>query len=132
MPREPYYPIDHPPITVTFKHERQSRPNPDPDGPDLLRYVDSIAYDPAVLWVKPGDRVQWTSNYNLKICFHRGTPLGSIRIRVHAGEYSAWETVLADAKPRGYHYNVHAALPEQVGGEWLIDGDPGCPELIVE
>ena len=98
--------------------------------PGEERVVDSIDYRPAVVRVQPGDEVRWISNYNLKVCFHKGTPFQRIQIETPAEVESAPEPVLRDAEKRGYHYNVHGALV--VGGQLLFFGDPGCPEIIVE
>ncbi len=98
--------------------------------PEEERVVDSIDYRPAVVRVQPGDGVQWISNYNLKVCFHKGTPFARIQIETNAEVPSVPEPVLRGAEKRGYHYNVHGAL--EVDGQMLFFGDPGCPEIIVE
>jgi hypothetical protein len=123
-------------ITIVFHHVFHDETNPG-------RFVDSIEYRPAVLRVKPGDFVQWISNYNLKVCFHRGTPLRCIQVvatKPVSGDppsenptsedaISVAEAVVTEVK-KGYHYNVHGAL--KVDNELLIFGDPNCPEIIVE
>ena len=94
------------------------------------RFIDSIDYQPAVLWVQPGDGVRWISNYNLKVCFQKGTPFGHVQIQTDAEVPSAPETVLPNAAKRGYSYHTHGAL--KILEVLLFYGDPGCPELIVE
>jgi plastocyanin len=94
------------------------------------RYVDSIDYIPAVLWVQAGDEVQWISNYDLHVTFHKGSPFSNVRIQTAAEELSDPETVLTSTAKRGYSYRVNGAKME--GTELRFSGDPGCPELIVE
>ena len=114
-------PVNHI-IRVTFNHVPY---------PDEERVVDSVDYQPAVLWVLRGDTVQWISNYKLGVNFNKRSPFGKSRITTPAAEVlSAPETVLPDAVKGSYLYGTQGAKME--GSELRLSGDPGCPEIIVE
>jgi plastocyanin len=114
-------PVTHT-IRVTFNHVWDEATH---------RFIDSIDYQPAVLWVLPGDEVQWISNYKLNVAFRRGSPFTAVRIKTPAAEeLSDPETVLTSAPKRSFSYDTNGGKME--GSELRLSGDPGCPEIIVE